>query len=139
MGFVGPLIKLYEDILRYIEDDNFVNDLNKPCWGNEEITDNCTKGYKLTDKYVDQTVVSHLLAMKGLEEYNMKLDYNCDIFYIPSVDWDYWMGEQNQFYYFNPDNRIRLYQTASTPSIIHVPAKSLGRGPLLDSLYNKTR
>tara|TARA_Y100000593_G_C4301646_1_gene333671 strand:- start:298 stop:2256 length:1959 start_codon:yes stop_codon:yes gene_type:complete len=134
MGRVDYLLKLYKDLMNNISNESFIKDLYKPCWGDKDITDMGNRGYTLTDRYVDQVIINHTLVNNGFEKYNLKLDYNCQVFYIPSVDWD-----KEGFYTITPEKRIHVTQTNSLPSIIHVPAKTLGRAPLLDYLYYETR
>jgi hypothetical protein len=66
------------------------------------------------DNYgIDQTIISHFIA----QEYNpnIKLDYNCKIFYTACCDW------------FDIDNyvdhNLRIKETNSYPCVFHVPWK----------------
>jgi len=73
----------------------------------------------------DQTVLSHHLA-KTWACHKVCLDYNCEIFYVPSSDWDDIRA------HVGPDLTVKA--TGRRPCIVHVPWKTR-YAHVLDSLY----
>jgi len=114
IGFKNNLLYLLNDINISINNETFLNNLAK-------------ENYKLDSSFVDQTIISHHLA-NNWNKYNIKLDYNCDIFYIPCDDWN------NIDKYIN--NKLINTITNKSPSIIHVPWKKKYEHILI-KLFNK--
>ena len=115
IGYKKSLLELFTDIIdNSLKDCNFINELNSSL-----------------DKYInpihgnDQSWISHHLA-KNWKKYKIKLDYNCDIFYLPCGDWD------NIEDYIST-NYVHL-KTGKTPCIFHVPLKSV-KLHILDKLF----
>lgn len=73
----------------------------------------------------DQTVLSHHLV-KTWTNHRICMDYNCDIFYVPSSDWD------NIRAHVGPDLTVKA--TGRHPCIVHVPWKTR-YAHVLDTLY----
>jgi hypothetical protein len=95
-------LDLLIDIEESIKDTSFIEELKR-------------ENYNLNSAFVDQTIISHHLA-KNWGKYNIKLDYECDIFYVPCGDWD------NIDKYI--DSNLKYKVSGKKPSIIHVPYKS---------------
>ena len=62
-----------------------------------------------------QTLISHHLASHWAH-YNVRLDYNCSLFYVPTLDWNDIDA--------HIDSTLRVTDTGTVPCIIHVPRKS---------------
>ena len=102
IGFKNSLLKLLNDIVLSIKDNGFLKELSD-------------EGWEVDSDYVDQTIISHHLA-KNWNKYNIRLDYECDIFYIPCGDWD----DIDKYIDMELKNTI----TGKKPSVIHVCWKS---------------
>lgn len=74
IGYTAQLIDFYTDLINNIETNDFWLRLNKENW------------YRDTSA-VDQTLISHYIA-NNYYKYNLSLDYNLNIFYVPVQDWD---------------------------------------------------
>jgi len=117
IGYKTALLCLFHDLLEIsLKDKVFINELNNDLfmYDNNNFNGN------------DQTWISHHLA-KNWGKYNIKLDYECDIFYVPCGDWD----EIDNYIDENLNHKI----TGKKPSIIHVPWKSKYENILL-KLFN---
>ena len=101
IGYKDSLLQLFTEIDNSIKDKVFLSELQK-------------EGWNLSLDAVDQTIISHFIATNW-QKYNMKLDYECDIYYIPTVDWD------NINKYINNDY-VNII-TGKRSSIVHVPWK----------------
>lgn len=112
IGYKKNLLELMNDICVSIDDASFIEDLAK-------------EGWKLTDRLVDQTIISHHFV-KFWNKYQIRLDTTCSIFYVPSGDW------------FKIDRYINsqfiVADTRHQTSIIHVPHK-LKHEHILKKLY----
>ena len=113
IGYKNSLLHLLNDIEISINNNTFLDELNN-------------EGWNLNSLYVDQTIISHHLA-KDWNNYNIKFDYNCEIFYIPSGDWD----DIDRYIDINLFNNI----TKNKPSIVHVPCKSVYEDILIKLFY----
>jgi lipopolysaccharide biosynthesis glycosyltransferase len=118
IGYKNSLLRLFNDILDgSLKNVNFINEINSEIsrYNNNEINGS------------DQTWLSHHIC-KNYNNYNIKLDYWCDIFYTAAGDWD------------NIDNVIdegmTVISTGKRPSIIHVPWIS-NYGNVFVNLFNK--
>jgi hypothetical protein len=112
MGYKNDLLCLYKNLVQYINESNYTSE-GCFCVGNSS---EC-----------DQSIISKHLA-KNWNTYNIKLDYTCDIFYVPVGDWD------NINMYMN--NNLVNTSTGKKPSIIHVPWKAKYEHILVD-LFNR--
>ena len=109
IGYKSKLLEFYGDMINTMETDEFWVDLNKNNW------------YKETG-YVDQTIISTYIA-NNYNKYNLRLDYDLNIFYVPVKDWDdINLCKQN----------IRKYN----PSIVHVPWKGKYEYVLKELFYH---
>ena len=99
IGFKDNLLTFYNDLVSTLDNNNSFS---------KEIDES-------GGRIGDQKVISHFIA-KNYNKYNLKLDYNCEIFYTASGDWD----NIDEFI----DNNMRLKETKKKPCIIHVPCKS---------------
>lgn len=70
---------------------------------------------RITDTTNFQTLLSHHLA-RHWTQYNVRLDYNCSLFYVPTLDWNDIDA--------HIDSTLRVTDTGTVPCIIHVPRKS---------------
>jgi hypothetical protein len=102
IGYKNSLLDLLIDIEVSIKDVHFLQELKQ-------------EGWDLNSSCVDQTIISHHLAQNWCK-YNIKLDYECDIFYIPCEDWN------DIDRYIGVDLKHKV--SGKKPSIIHVPWKS---------------
>jgi len=114
IGYREKLKKLLNDIINIsLKDSKFINELNINFY-NDNIPG------------LDQTWISHHLV-KNWEKYNIKFDYLCEIFYVPSEDW------YNIEKYI--DTSLTLLSTGKKPSIFHVTWKAKFEH-ILRRLYN---
>lgn len=107
MGYKKSLLNLLTNIL----DNDFVkeiNDINYKQRGKKD-DDQCLLGYYLSENYDNK---------------NFKLDYNCNIFYTPTEDWN------NNYICIENMNNLNS-------SIIHVPWKSRYGYVLTDLFYSR--
>jgi len=115
IGYKNSLLSLLNDIENSIKDTTFLKELNN-------------EGWQTHSAYVDQTIISHHLA-KHWQKYDIKLDYMCNIFYIPSGEW----GEIDKYI----DSNFLHTITNKRPSIVHVPWKSRYEKILTKLFYKK--
>ena len=109
IGYKSKLLKFYTDMINNMETEEFWVDLNKNNWYKES-------------GYVDQTIISTYIA-SNYNKYNLRLDYDLNIFYVPVKDWDdINLCKQN----------IEKYN----PSIVHVPFKGKYEHILRELFYN---
>jgi len=102
IGYKNSLLELFNDIMLSIQDATFLADLANEGWGLKSLA-------------VDQTIISHHLALYW-NKYNITLDTRCNVFYIPCQDWD------NITDYIN-NRTLLVTASGQKPSIIHVPYK----------------
>lgn len=103
IGYKKSLLNLLTNILR----KDFIEKVKKANGKNED--DQCLLGYYLSEKY---------------DNINYKLDYNCNIFYTPTEDWN--------------DSKICIENMNNfNSSIIHVPWKSKYEDILTRLFYSK--
>jgi hypothetical protein len=112
LGYKDDLINLLNELLNSLENQEFCSEIKR---------ENC-------DLDDDQTVLSHYLC-KNWEKHSIKLDYNCEIFYVATEDW-------NDIDHYIDDN-MTVLETNKKPSIIHVPWKSKYEIVLEDLFYKK--
>lgn len=118
MGYKSDLFDLFHDLLEVsLKDILFIDEL-----------EHSIKKYDNIISGTEQTWMSHHLA-KNWNKYDIKFDYECDIFYVPSEDW------YNIDSYVNSDfvNII----TGKQPSIVHVPWKHHFEDVLFNLFYKK--
>ena len=109
IGYKSKLIEFYSDMINNMETEEFWVDLNKNNWYKESWG-------------VDQTIISTYIA-SNYNKYNLRLDYDLNIFYVPVKDWDdINLCKQN----------IKKYN----PSIVHVPWKIKNEHILRELFYN---
>jgi hypothetical protein len=113
MGYKNSLLALVNNIEEALKETVFMNDLTSENW-------------TLSKNYVDQTILSHYLA-KNWNKHNIKVDYDCDIFYVASGDW----SDINK--HISKD--FVLTATGKSPSIVHVPWRDMYEHVLLH-LFN---
>lgn len=115
MGYRYALLKLFTDIIDIsLKDNTFINELYS------------INFFVDTIRGADQTWISHHLA-KYWQNYNIKLDIECHIFYVPCDDWHYIEG--------CVDKDMKNIKTGKTPSVIHVCNKSVYEH-ILQELYS---
>jgi len=98
-----------------------------------------TEGWDTSLKAVDQTAVSHYIAVDG-SSYDIGLDYNCEIFYTSSKDQD----DIDNYVEFHPgvempirkNRKLFVKETESYPCVVHVPWKGRYK-KVLEYLFNK--
>lgn len=109
IGYKSKLLEFYSDMINNMETEEFWVDLNKNNWYKESSA-------------VDQTIISTYIA-SNYNKYNLRLDYDLNIFYVPVNDWDdINLCKQN----------IEKYN----PSIVHVPWKTKYEHILRELFYN---
>lgn len=99
IGFRKELFLFYSDLIKKIENKNFMREI---------------RTLKSRNDGIDQTIISHHIA-QNYDSYDLKLDYNNNIFYVASVDWD------DIDSYVLDDMTIK--ETNNRPCLIHVPFK----------------
>ena len=105
-GYIGYKKSLL-DLLTNILHKDFIEKVEKA--NGEKDDDQCLLGYYLSEKY---------------DNINYKLDYNCNIFYTPTEDWN--------------DSKICIENMSKfNSSIIHVPWKQRYNHILTGLFYNK--
>ena len=114
IGYKNSLLRLLNDIEISINNKTFLDELG-------------CEGWNLDSPAVDQTIISHHIAKYWNNNYNIKFDYNCEIFYIPCGDWD----NIDRYVDTNLFNSI----TKNRPSVIHVPWKSRYEHILIELFY----
>jgi hypothetical protein len=104
IGYAGSLLDLFTHIIDIsLQDKQFIQDF-------------VDGGYYPLDKFGnDQTWISHHLR-KYWKKYDIKLDYYCSIFYIPSED----TKDIDSFI----TKELRVVETGKTPCIIHASWKA---------------
>jgi len=102
MGYKNSLLQLFNDIIGSLYNPEFMKELAE-------------EGWELHSSAVDQTIISHHLV-KFWNRYNIRLDYECGIFYLPCGDWD------DIEKYMKKD--FTVVETGKKPSIVHVPWRS---------------
>ena len=110
IGYKDALLNLLNDIVNgSIKNEKFLDELAKN-HGNQTSHER----YNLQTYAVDQTIFSHHIATNW-NKYNIVLDTQCLIFYLPCHDW----------FAINAhiDGTMKILSTGNTPSIIHVPNK----------------
>jgi len=114
IGYRIALLKLFTDIIDgSLNDPVFLSELN-------------IRFYNDTMRGLDQTWISHHLS-KFWNNYKIKLDIECKIFYLPCIDWH----SIDEFI----DTNMKVLATGQTPSIIHVCCKSEFEH-ILEQLYS---
>ena len=117
IGYKKALLKLFREVLDgSLKDDTFINEMNQGI-----------KKYDNVISGLDQSWIAHHLV-KNWGKYNIKLDYECDIFYVPCGDWN------NIDKYI--DSNLKHADTGKKPSIIHVPWKS-SKEHILTDLFER--
>lgn len=111
VGFGKELFIFYKGLLEKVEKDKlFMEEIRK---------------LKPHNHGIDQTIISHYIA-QNYNNYKVKLDYNCDVFYVACCDW-----HQIENYV---DKDMKIKETNSYPCVFHVPFK--GRySHILDKLF----
>jgi len=89
-----------------------------------------TEGWDTSLKAVDQTAVSHYIAVDG-SGYALGLDYNCEVFYTSSKDQD----DIDNYVEFH-NHKLFVKETESYPCVVHVPWKGRYK-KVLEYLFNK--
>ena len=108
IGYRTTLLKLFNDILEVsLQDDAFISRFkNLPAHPHTHPY----RGKVISGS--DQSWISHQICQYW-NKYNIKMDYLCDIFYVPCGDWD------NLEKYVG--SNLRIIATGKRPSVIHVP------------------
>jgi hypothetical protein len=116
---------------RYLNTGGFIGyakDLKKFFNGVMEMMKN--EDWDTSLKGVDQTAISHYIAVEG-SNYELGLDYNCEIFYTSSKDQD----DIDNYVEFH-NNKLFVKETESYPCVVHVPWKGRYR-KVLEYLFKK--
>jgi hypothetical protein len=119
IGYAGPLLTLFTHILEIsLHDKAFIQDF----------VDGGYPMYPVEKYFDDQMWISHHLR-KYWKKYNIKLDYYCSIFYIPSED-----TKDIDSFITKDIKDLRVIETGKIPCVIHVPWKAHYKN-ILTQLY----
>jgi hypothetical protein len=114
IGFSKELLEFYNNLLEKVEkEEKFMNEVRTE---------------KKHNYGIDQTIISHYIS-QNYSKHNVKIDYNCEIFYTASDDWD---DIDN---YISADLMVK--ETNSFPCFVHVPFKGRYKHILENIFFKK--